>query len=361
MQFHCIYIIRFRAQFRRVKVPKLSKIRAAFFPKEKTERLRNVRKWTSTSLEGHSRPKMQRDRSHRARSHPPRRDTPGDRVKELDKEGLQKRLFELVERTGYVMVQENGQRRYGGPCPGWGNDPPPPASAELFVSRIPSNCFEDVLVPLFEAFGRLYEVRMMLDFDGTHRGFAYVKFCRTQDAIAAMHALDKHALAGSGRTGIRVSESRNNCEVEVSNLPWTGVRERLEPLVQEHTEGVRAVRWTCATRALLEYESHRAAAVARRKLLAILPDQCGREVRVQLVRHDRPNLPRHQQQPMMGQATFRPQQKPQHPLTESAEEYWARRKALQAQAAPRSSWPLVPVASPSFGTQPFFWPPQNNM
>jgi len=30
---------------------------------------------------------------------------------------------------------------------------------------------QDVLVPLFE-------MRLMLDFDGAHRGFAYVKFCQ---------------------------------------------------------------------------------------------------------------------------------------------------------------------------------------
>lgn len=91
--------------------------------------------------------------------------------------------------------------------------------------------------------------------------------------------------------GLRVCASRNNCEVEVSNLPWTGVGARLEPLVMQRTEGVVGVRWTCATRATLRYESHRAAAVARRVLLALLPDECGREVRVQLVRADAPQHP----------------------------------------------------------------------
>ena len=123
------------------------------------------------------------------------------------------RLLQLIDRTGYKMVQENGQRRYGGPCPGWEDHPPPPAEAELYVSRIPPHCFEvsgkleesekaltlkpvfvgqDVLVPLFESIGKLYEVRMMLDFDGSHRGFAYVKFCNPQDAQAAITALDKY-------------------------------------------------------------------------------------------------------------------------------------------------------------------------
>ncbi|XP_065351457.1 RNA-binding protein 47-like isoform X1 [Cloeon dipterum] len=282
---------------------------------------------------------------------------------------LPHRLLQLIDRTGYKMVQENGQRRYGGPCPGWEDHPPPPAEAELYVSRIPPHCFEDVLVPLFESFGKLYEVRMMLDFDGSHRGFAYVKFCNPQDAQAAITALDKYQIEGcSSRGGIRVSASRNNCEVEVSNMPSTAQRECLEPLVKEHTEGVRAVRWTCATRAILEYDNHRAAAVARRKLLAILPDQCGREVRVQLVRRDRPsNVPRQRLQmpPFVSFNRTPPQSQNTAALpTESAEEYWARKRALKAAAAggvppqQRSPWPLVPVASPSFGFQPLFWPPQ---
>lgn len=29
-------------------------------------------------------------------------------------------LLELMERTGYSMVQENGQRKFGGPPPGKG-------------------------------------------------------------------------------------------------------------------------------------------------------------------------------------------------------------------------------------------------
>jgi RNA recognition motif-containing protein len=49
-----------------------------------------------------------------------------------------------------------------------------------------------VLVPLFEEYGRIYELRLMLDFNGTHRGFAYVKFCETGSARAAAAGLDRH-------------------------------------------------------------------------------------------------------------------------------------------------------------------------
>jgi RNA recognition motif-containing protein len=48
-----------------------------------------------------------------------------------------------------------------------------------------------VLVPLFEEFGRIYELRLMLDFNGAHRGFAYVKFCEIGSARAAAEGLDR--------------------------------------------------------------------------------------------------------------------------------------------------------------------------
>jgi len=51
-------------------------------------------------------------------------------------------LLSLLERTGYPLVQENGQRKYG-PPPDWPVDKPPPArGCEVFVGKIPRDCFE---------------------------------------------------------------------------------------------------------------------------------------------------------------------------------------------------------------------------
>jgi len=62
----------------------------------------------------------------------------------------------LMRRTGYPLKQENGQRRYG-PPPDW-TDPPPGRGCEVFVGKLPRDCFENELVPVFERFGRIYEV-----------------------------------------------------------------------------------------------------------------------------------------------------------------------------------------------------------
>ena len=70
-------------------------------------------------------------------------------------------IEQLVRRTGYPLKQENGQRRYG-PPPDWNDAPAPGRGCEVFVGKLPRDCFEDELVPVFERFGRIYEVRMYL-------------------------------------------------------------------------------------------------------------------------------------------------------------------------------------------------------
>lgn len=45
-----------------------------------------------------------------------------------------------------LCLQENGQRRYGGPPPGW-EGPPPERGSEIFVGKLPRDLFEDELVP----------------------------------------------------------------------------------------------------------------------------------------------------------------------------------------------------------------------
>lgn len=61
-------------------------------------------------------------------------------------------LLALMEKTGYNTVQENGQRKFGGP-PGW-EGPPPPRGCEVFIGKIPRDMYEDELVPVFERLGR---------------------------------------------------------------------------------------------------------------------------------------------------------------------------------------------------------------
>uniref|UniRef100_A0A3B5LR13 RRM domain-containing protein n=1 Tax=Xiphophorus couchianus TaxID=32473 RepID=A0A3B5LR13_9TELE len=100
-------------------------------------------------------------------------------------------LLALMEKTGYNMVQENGQRKYGGPPPGW-EGPAPPRGCEVFVGKIPRDMFEDELVPLFEKAGKIYEFRLMMEFSGENRGYAFVMYTNRWRSVTASKVGNTH-------------------------------------------------------------------------------------------------------------------------------------------------------------------------
>lgn len=101
-----------------------------------------------------------------------------------------------VRETGIRLVQVNGQRKYGGPPPGWVGSPPP-AGSEVFIGRLPQDVYEHQLIPLFQRVGRLYEFRLMMTFSGLNRGFAYARYSSRRGAQAAIATLHNHPLRPS--------------------------------------------------------------------------------------------------------------------------------------------------------------------
>ena len=124
-------------------------------------------------------------------------------------------IAKLMARTGYSIVQQNGQRRYG-PPPDW-EGPPPPRGCEIFVGKIPRDCFEDELVPVFEKVGRLYEMRLMMDFSGQNRGYAFVVYGNPVEAKESVRVLNNYEIR-KGRT-LGICMSVDNCRLFVGGIP----------------------------------------------------------------------------------------------------------------------------------------------
>lgn len=124
-------------------------------------------------------------------------------------------IARLMERTGYSIVQQNGQRRYG-PPPDWDSSPPP-RGCEIFVGKIPRDCFEDELVPVFEKAGRIYEMRLMMDFNGQNRGYAFVVYGLPAEAKEAARTLNNYEIR-KGRT-LGICMSVDNCRLFVGGIP----------------------------------------------------------------------------------------------------------------------------------------------
>ncbi|KAK1175049.1 putative RNA-binding protein 46 [Acipenser oxyrinchus oxyrinchus] len=177
-----------------------------------------------------------------------------------------------MEKTGYSMVQENGQRKFGGPPPGWEGSPPP-RGCEVFVGKIPRDMYEDELVPVFERVGRIYEFRLMMEFSGENRGYAFVMYTTKEAAQQAIHMLDNFEIRPGKFVGVCVS--LDNCRLFIGSIPKEKKKEEILEEMKKVTEGVvDVIVYPSATDktknrgfAFVEYESHKAAAMARRKLI----------------------------------------------------------------------------------------------
>ena len=55
------------------------------------------------------------------------------------------------------------------------------------MGRIPREVFEDVLVPIFEKAGKIWDFRLMIDsLHGDNSGYAFCTYCTKEGAKAAV-------------------------------------------------------------------------------------------------------------------------------------------------------------------------------
>ncbi|KPL97564.1 RNA binding motif protein-like protein [Sarcoptes scabiei] len=177
-------------------------------------------------------------------------------------------LIDRVASSNYRAAQENGQRIFGPPLD-WNEDLSlPEKGSEVFVGKIPRDCFENELIPLFERPGKIFKMRLMVDFSGKNRGYCFVQYFNKKDAKRAVEMLNNYEIRD--RCSIGVMHCRNNNRLFFGNLPNNLNRTEMIKEVAKYTPGIKnAIYYGGPHRdngfGFVEYENHKATALARRK------------------------------------------------------------------------------------------------
>lgn len=182
------------------------------------------------------------------------------------------RLLDLMRRTHYELIQENGQRRLTAPeltkeyrerIKG----------AEVFLGRLPRDCYEDELMPVLDNIGRLLELRLMLDFSGSTRGYAFALFENAKIAKNACDRLNGFQLRPGHRIG--VVKSIDNCRLFFGGVPKDKTKADFVEELGKMLDGISDIylypnsqdRTQNRGFIFVEFKDHRSAAMARRKLI----------------------------------------------------------------------------------------------
>lgn len=171
--------------------------------------------------------------------------------------------------TNMRLRQVNGQRQYGGPPEGW-DGPTPGAHCEVYISKIPRDTFENLLIPLFSSVGPLWEFRLMMNFSGENRGFAYAKYGSPAVAAKAIRSLNGYILKLGCSLCVQLSTEKS--ELCIEGLPAVTEQEQMLKMLGELVEGVKKVSLKkgpgiAGTSAIVGFSSHHAACMANKVLV----------------------------------------------------------------------------------------------
>ncbi|CAH1798270.1 unnamed protein product [Owenia fusiformis] len=186
------------------------------------------------------------------------------------------KIKEILDRTGYSLDVTTGQRKYGGPPPGAEDEEQPGKghNHEVFCGKIPRDIFEDELIPQFEKAGKIWDLRLMMDpMTGNNRGYAFITYCDQESAKKAVEELNDFEIKPGKK--LQVNLSIANVRLFVGNIPKCKSEEEIREEFTPHASGLEKViiysipddpKKKNRGFAFLEYESHKAASVAKRKL-----------------------------------------------------------------------------------------------
>ncbi|XP_054648187.1 dead end protein 1 [Dunckerocampus dactyliophorus] len=191
-------------------------------------------------------------------------------------------LQKWLRTSNTKLTQVNGQRKYGGPPEVW-DGPTPGPNCEVFINHIPRDTYEDMLIPLFSTVGPLWEFRLMMNFSGQNRGFAYAKYGTAGVAKNAIQQLHGHMLEPGMHISVcRSTEKKHLC---ITNLPATTKPDELLQVLCGLTDGVERLSLKAGpgiegVSAQVVFSSHHTASMAKRMLVEAFQKQYGLNISI---------------------------------------------------------------------------------
>lgn len=122
----------------------------------------------------------------------------------------------FMSHCGYDVRQINGQRK--STLRNFDFNRSSGGRTEIFIAKLPRDVFEIELFPIISRAGLVVELRIMMDFSGTTRGFAFAKYSKPEECQAAIKKLNG-AVIRVGCEPIGVVESFDNRRLYFGNLP----------------------------------------------------------------------------------------------------------------------------------------------
>lgn len=150
----------------------------------------------------------------------------------------------------------------------------PADNCEIFCSNIPINVLESELIPLFERFGKIWELRLLMAERNPNRnaGFAFVRFTTSEAATEAVTKLNDYQIVPGKLLSVRLSQP--NLSLFVGNIHRNRTREEIHKKLESLTNGL--IRTTVKSSyyeetkncgfCFLEYDSHSSAYEAKKFL-----------------------------------------------------------------------------------------------
>ena len=135
--------------------------------------------------------------------------------------------------------------------------------------------YEDELIPMFEGFGQIFDFRLMIDpVSGLNKGYGFCTYATKESAQKAVKEMDKKEVRGGKKLGICLSLP--NDRLFVGSIPKSKTKQQIMDEFSNVTEGLIDVIVYISPEdkkknrgfAFLQYESHKAASLARRRLMS---------------------------------------------------------------------------------------------